>query len=196
MVPWPPHGTMTTPKLSSASADELFHMFGHSATLGWHFCVPHHLVCMIFPLKVEAMGITSNIYDTLLEWKDPRVQTTKQSMRSESDQSLWVLSCSQIVWPLGSDIWDHVCVFSLSVMSDSVTLWTGAHQAPLSLGFSSQESWSGLPFPSPEVFLTQGLNLGLLLFRWILYHLSHQGSPPFETILVCLSQRISTAITW
>jgi len=24
-----------------------------------------------------------------------------------------------------------------------------AHQAPLSLGFSSQESWSGLPFPSP-----------------------------------------------
>ena len=26
---------------------------------------------------------------------------------------------------------------------------TAAHQAPLSLGFSSQEYWSGLPFPSP-----------------------------------------------
>ena len=25
----------------------------------------------------------------------------------------------------------------------------GAHQAPLSLGFSRQEHWSGLPFPSP-----------------------------------------------
>jgi len=29
------------------------------------------------------------------------------------------------------------------------TLQTAAHQAPLSLGFSRQEHWSGLPFPSP-----------------------------------------------
>ena len=34
-------------------------------------------------------------------------------------------------------------------MSDSVTPWTVAHQAPPSLGFSRQEYWSGLPFPSP-----------------------------------------------
>ena len=30
-----------------------------------------------------------------------------------------------------------------------VTPWTAAHQAPLSLGFSRQQHWSGLPFPSP-----------------------------------------------
>ena len=30
-----------------------------------------------------------------------------------------------------------------------VTPWTVAHQAPLSRGFSRQEYWSGLPFPSP-----------------------------------------------
>ena len=29
------------------------------------------------------------------------------------------------------------------------TLQTAAHEAPLSLGFSKQEHWSGLPFPSP-----------------------------------------------
>ena len=29
------------------------------------------------------------------------------------------------------------------------TLWTAAHQAPLSKGFSRQEYWSGLPFPFP-----------------------------------------------
>ena len=29
------------------------------------------------------------------------------------------------------------------------TLWTIAHQAPLSMGFSRKEYWSGLPFPSP-----------------------------------------------
>ena len=31
----------------------------------------------------------------------------------------------------------------------TVTPWTAAHQAPLSMGFSRQEFWSGLPFPSP-----------------------------------------------
>ena len=31
-----------------------------------------------------------------------------------------------------------------------MTPWTVAHQAPLSMGFSRQECWSGLPFPSPE----------------------------------------------
>ena len=30
-----------------------------------------------------------------------------------------------------------------------VTSWTVAHQAPLSMGFSRQGYWSGLPFPSP-----------------------------------------------
>ena len=30
------------------------------------------------------------------------------------------------------------------------TLWTVAHQAPLSMGFSMQEYWNGLPFPSPR----------------------------------------------
>ena len=29
------------------------------------------------------------------------------------------------------------------------TLWTVACQAPLSIGFSRQECWSGVPFPSP-----------------------------------------------
>ena len=38
---------------------------------------------------------------------------------------------------------------SHSVVSDSATLWTIACQAPLSMGFSRQEYWSGLPFPPP-----------------------------------------------
>ena len=40
-------------------------------------------------------------------------------------------------------------LFSSSVVFDTFeTLWTVAHQAPLSMGFSKQEYWSGLPFPS------------------------------------------------
>ena len=34
-------------------------------------------------------------------------------------------------------------------MSDFSAPWTVAHQAPLSMEFSRQEYWSGLPFPSP-----------------------------------------------
>ena len=37
----------------------------------------------------------------------------------------------------------------LSHVSLLVTPWTVACQAPLSMGFSRQEYWSGLPFPSP-----------------------------------------------
>ena len=36
-----------------------------------------------------------------------------------------------------------------------VTPWTVAHQAPLSMEFSRQEYWSGLPFPSPEALKAQ-----------------------------------------
>ena len=38
---------------------------------------------------------------------------------------------------------------SLSRVRLFVTLWPVAHQAPLCMGFSRQEYWSGLPFPSP-----------------------------------------------
>ena len=49
----------------------------------------------------------------------------------------------------------------------SVTPWTVAHQAPLSMGFSRQEYWSGLP-----IFPIQGMNIQLLCLlhcRLILY---------------------------
>ena len=68
---------------------------------------------------------------------------------------------------------------SRSTMSDSfATLWTIACQAPLFMEFSRQEYWSGLPFPSPGIFWTQGSNLGLPHCGHILYCLNHQGSPP------------------
>ena len=44
---------------------------------------------------------------------------------------------------------ERVSVKSLSHIRLSTTLWTVARQAPLSMGFSRQEYWGGLPFPSP-----------------------------------------------
>ena len=43
---------------------------------------------------------------------------------------------------------DGVCSVT-SVMPDSATPWTVAHQAPLPMEFSRQEYWNGLPFPPP-----------------------------------------------
>ena len=44
---------------------------------------------------------------------------------------------------------EKVKVKSISCVWPFVTLWTVAHQAPSSMGFSRQEYWNGLPFPSP-----------------------------------------------
>ena len=50
-----------------------------------------------------------------------------------------------------------VCVYmkvkmkSLSCVQLFGTPWTVAYQAPPSMGFSRQEYWSGLPFPSPDL---------------------------------------------
>ena len=41
-----------------------------------------------------------------------------------------------------------------------VTLWTVACQAPLSMGFSRQEYWNGLPFPSPQDLPNPGIESG------------------------------------
>ena len=42
----------------------------------------------------------------------------------------------------------------------TVTPWTAAHQAPLSLRFSRQGYWSGLPFPSPGDLPNPGIEPG------------------------------------
>ena len=41
-----------------------------------------------------------------------------------------------------------------------VTPWTVARRAPLSMGFSRQEYWSGLPFPSPGDLPNPGMESG------------------------------------
>ena len=50
-----------------------------------------------------------------------------------------------------SNAWKwKVKVKSLSRVQLLATAWTAAHQAPLSMGFSRQECWSGVPLPSPR----------------------------------------------
>ena len=72
----------------------------------------------------------------------------------------------------------YALVKSLSCVQLFMTLWTVAHQAPPSMGFSRQECWSGFShFLLQGIFLTQRLNPGLSHCRQTLYRLSHKGSP-------------------
>ena len=52
-----------------------------------------------------------------------------------------------------------LCCASRSVVSDSAIPWTVAHQAPLSMEFSRQEYWNGLPFPTPGDLPDPGIKL-------------------------------------
>ena len=49
-----------------------------------------------------------------------------------------------------------MCLCACSVVSDSVTPWTVEHQGPLSMGFSRQEYWNGLSFPTAGDLLDPG----------------------------------------
>ena len=51
-------------------------------------------------------------------------------------------------------------VKSLSCVQLFVTPWTQAYQASPSMGFSRQEYWSGLPFPSPGDLPDPGIEPG------------------------------------
>ena len=57
-----------------------------------------------------------------------------------------------------------------------VTLWTTAWQAPLSIGFSRQEYWSGLPCLSPEDLPNPGFKLGFSALQVDSLLLGHWGS--------------------
>ena len=81
---------------------------------------------------------------------------------------------------------DVYCGIVLNCILLFATPWTVAHQGPLSMEFSRQDYWSGLPFPTPGHFLIQGSNPHLLsLLHWQVdsLPLSHLGSSTMGLLL-------------
>ena len=85
---------------------------------------------------------------------------------------------------------------SLSRVRLFATPWTAACQAPLSMGFSRQEYWSGVPFPSPGLAVIliaiPPVKLGLLSILvladqiWVLFFFSLKGvSNIYLFLLAC-----------
>ena len=91
------------------------------------------------------------------------------STAGESPPLQWKFQCEHHY------IYLHMCV--LSHVQLFATLGTVAHQVPLSTGFSRQEYWSGLPFPSPG-------------------YLPHPGFEPCLLCLLCLLHCRRTLYCW
>ena len=56
-----------------------------------------------------------------------------------------------------------------------MTLWNVVCQAPLSMGFSRQEYWNGLPFPPPGDLADPGIKTGSPALQADSYQLSYEG---------------------
>ena len=107
------------------------------------------------------------------------------------------MTCNTSEWHF--DIYWKTFSLSLSLVTKLCptleTPWTVACQAPLSMGFSRQECWSGFPFPSPGDLLDPGIEPSLLHCRQILYQLSYEGSPNLIEIFIN-SIHIFEHISW
>ena len=88
---------------------------------------------------------------------------TQSTWQSRASKGLrWLFSLHQCLWR-----W-KCCAVLFSRVWIFVTPWTVARQAPLSMGFSRQEYWSGLPFPPPEDLPNPGIKPRSPHCRWIL----------------------------
>ena len=112
--------------------------------------------------KSEKVGLKLNIQKTkimasgpITSWKieEETVETVTDfilggsKITADGEYSREIKRCLLLGWKVKS--LSHVLLFA--------TPWTVAHQAPPSMGFSSQECWSGLPFPSPGDLLDPGI---------------------------------------
>ena len=65
-------------------------------------------------------------------------------------------------------------------------LWIVAHQAPLPMGFSRQEYWSGLPFPPPRGFPNPGMEPLSLMFPAFVFLMTSTTWEACVCVCVCV----------
>ena len=120
-------------------------------------------VCMPYGLySLPGSSVHGTLQERILEWV--AMLSFKGSSQPRDQIHICYVSC------IGEK---KVKVKSLSRVRLFVTPWTVTYQAPRSMGFSRQEYWSWLPFPSLVDLPNQGSNPGLLHCRQTLYCLSH-----------------------
>ena len=98
-------------------------------------------------------------------WEKIKSRKSLHSRNLHFSDCIWAWSLDPACLGLSSytsclpflSLYSFVVVNLLSPVWLSATPWTVAHQASLCMGFSRQEYWSGLPFPSPGDFPDTGI---------------------------------------
>ena len=109
------------------------------------------------------------------EWQKPLSAT--ESMRAPcSHAEVGHTYVTESLCPMYTSQLVPVCL-GASGRSNSATPWTIARQVPLSMEFSRQEYWSGLPCPSPGDLPNPGIEPGSPALQADSLPLSHQESP-------------------
>ena len=87
-------------------------------------------------------------------------EAPRESLFHTSLRSLWFQVTQGLPWFVDSSLQSLPSLIDVRALSHVwlfVTPWTVAHLAPLTMGFSRQESWSVLPFPIPGNLPNPGL---------------------------------------
>ena len=148
------HFILYHPLLLSASVFPSIRVFSNESVLRirwpkyWSFC---------FSPSNEYIGLIS----FRMDWLDLlAVQGTLKSLLQHHSSKTSILWHSAFFIVQLSHPYMKVKVKSLSRVRLFATPWTVAYQAPPSMGFSRQEYWSGLPFPSPGDVPDPGIEPG------------------------------------
>ena len=106
-------------------------------SLGWEFNEPQSRICQAE--KWASQRVLEMLQQQENIWK---TESFSQELKNKPQQTILLIFLVE----------SHACAGMLSCYSRvqlCVTLWTVARQAPLCMGFSRQEYWSGLPCPPP-----------------------------------------------
>ena len=129
-----------------------------------HSLVPQIIIGWFFHL-CSSVALTTRLF--LQHWNCSLQQWNCPCGRHKPLVAVEHLKCGLRNWILNFILFIYLFIFFLVLpvycyqpvtlhphahMLSHVTPWTAACQAPLSMDFSRQEYWSGLPFPSPPVF--------------------------------------------
>ena len=133
-----------------------------------------------FSISISPSNEYSRLTSFRIDWLDLlAVQETLKSLLYHYNSKASVLQCSAFFTAqLTSvhDYWKELCL----TLCDP---WTVAHQAPLSMGFSRQEYWSGLPFikPRPSLILLKNKHANKMDMWTCLSHVIALQLPEVQT---------------
>ena len=101
------------------------------------------VISIDLPFWVPYRGFRHASHPSPQPWAQAWAQSPQTSQHYPKPLSVSPVCCTDLILSSLHMTWIMCVCVSRSVWSDSVTPWTVAHQAPLSMGFSRQESWSG-----------------------------------------------------